>query len=596
VEKVAVPWYRRIWSELRDINESVDDQGGKSMLGGLLVGLAGLLGGMLLKIPGVGQLANLLGKGDGVPGMGGRPGKGAKDGGPAGKAGKAEGSPGKAGKAAKAGGLLGKAGGLFKRLPFVGAVWKGAEALGSIFGVGGGTKEERFKGAGGGIGAIVGGAIGSALGPVGTVIGATLGDLIGTQIGEWLSTVDWGEVGKSITGAWTTVTDGAKKMFDSVAGWFTDKAAAAGKALKDVGNAAGQKAEEVASWVKKQYDAASETTKKFVGDAVERTEPAANYVAEKVSKGYEAFTVSGGRLAGKLDKGFRHKENFDDIKGGKSLAENGRYTNDDADRIRLLKSSGANTGANLKGGMPQDIRNKIIAQATAAGLNPQDMLEVAALESGGNPNAISSTGAIGVYQMVGGTATGLGITDRFDADQNIAGGMKLAQENANALRKRNLAVNRDNLYMMHQLGPAAATEIIQGAAQGKNLNELSSDTQKAANLNYGRDAKTAQGYLAKNSAALDDRLRHVSKSSQPNLAVATSAAPTALTVPPVATAAAPLDKQALTSVPTPPRKIGDNSKKSDPIGVMAAPLTQNIADRGLAQAATGGIGMNLGAR
>jgi soluble lytic murein transglycosylase-like protein len=37
------------------------------------------------------------------------------------------------------------------------------------------------------------------------------------------------------------------------------------------------------------------------------------------------------------------------------------------------------------------------------------MLKIAAIESGGNPNAISATGAIGVFQFTGQTGTGVGI-------------------------------------------------------------------------------------------------------------------------------------------------------------------------------------------
>jgi hypothetical protein len=47
------------------------------------------------------------------------------------------------------------------------------------------------------------------------------------------------------------------------------------------------------------------------------------------------------------------------------------------------------------------------------------------MESGGNPNAVSSTGAAGLFQLTKGTAKGYGLeeVDRYDPDKNIDAGM-----------------------------------------------------------------------------------------------------------------------------------------------------------------------------
>lgn len=49
---------------------------------------------------------------------------------------------------------------------------------------------------------------------------------------------------------------------------------------------------------------------------------------------------------------------------------------------------------------------------------------VAKTESNFNPDAVSCCGAQGVMQLMPSTAAGLGVTDAFDAEQNIMGGTK----------------------------------------------------------------------------------------------------------------------------------------------------------------------------
>jgi Transglycosylase SLT domain len=298
-------------------------------------------------------------------------------------------------------------------------------------------------------------------------------------------------------------------------------------------------------------------------------------VKEKVSSAYDKTASAAGSMLEKvLPKGYRHKADFEGISGGKDLTRLGTYTDSEAEKIRALKRSGANTGAFGKGGMPPEIRDRIIASAKANGLNPETMLKIAAMESGGNPNAISATGAIGVYQVVGETATGLGVTDRFNPWQNIEAGMKLAKWGAEYLKGKGLPATAENLYMMHQLGPAAAVEVIRGAMQGKSIDGLSSDTRKGMSLNYGRSSATAQQYIDANAKALNTRYASVVDGKSSAVASVPSRVPARIPSPPEASVTIPLSGQD----PQPTTVV------------VKGEVGQNISDRGIAHRANGGIG------
>ncbi|MFN0027153.1 MAG: transglycosylase SLT domain-containing protein, partial [Acidimicrobiales bacterium] len=62
------------------------------------------------------------------------------------------------------------------------------------------------------------------------------------------------------------------------------------------------------------------------------------------------------------------------------------------------------------------------AAAAATGVPIEVLLAVAWAESGFNPDAVSSAGAQGMMQLMPATGEGMGVTDPFDAGQNILGG------------------------------------------------------------------------------------------------------------------------------------------------------------------------------
>lgn len=73
------------------------------------------------------------------------------------------------------------------------------------------------------------------------------------------------------------------------------------------------------------------------------------------------------------------------------------------------------------GGLADSLRELIRKIARALGMDPRILEAVAQAESGGNQAAVSPKGAIGVMQLMPGTARGLGVNP-YDTEQNILGG------------------------------------------------------------------------------------------------------------------------------------------------------------------------------
>jgi hypothetical protein len=138
---------------------------------------------------------------------------------------------------------------------------------------------------------------------------------------------------------------------------------------------------------------------------------------------------------------------------------------------------------------PKDIQDAILNAATSYGIDPKLMMKMAVVESGMNPNAVSPTGAKGLYQFVSGTGASFGLktdADYFNPYSNAIAGAQYMKQNMVALQSKGIPISELSLYLAHQLGAGGSIEVWK-AAMGKG--ELSEARMKAMALNNpGLDA------------------------------------------------------------------------------------------------------------
>jgi soluble lytic murein transglycosylase-like protein len=97
--------------------------------------------------------------------------------------------------------------------------------------------------------------------------------------------------------------------------------------------------------------------------------------------------------------------------------------------LHTFKVANANTSAAVRVTRPvsrqyrADYDDLIVEHARAQGIRPDLVRAVIQVESGFNPSARSSKGAMGLMQLMPATAADLGVTRPYDPDQNIRGGV-----------------------------------------------------------------------------------------------------------------------------------------------------------------------------
>ncbi|OCX15402.1 hypothetical protein BBI09_16675 [Stutzerimonas xanthomarina] len=518
-KKITVPWYRKVWNELRTLNKK---SGGKA--GGGVMRLGGI-GGMLMKLPGVGMLASLLGKlGSGIKPLLGVFGK-----------------------------LAMPLTAMFSAVTSFGTSTEeyarrmGVELNGSLaqeLGV-------RFVG--------VLGDFGNALtfglaGKFGEYIAPAVSTMVEGMLSRWDKTSAWVESKwADMTGKFDAVTDGIRK-------WFADKFGSVGDKAKVVAAAASTKVgdakESTGNWIRQKADAVASA---FGGGSKGRK---AALQAEMLNAG-----ITDPREQAMFMAQMDHESD-----GFTASEESFRYRSVD----RLMAVSGT-------------ARKKGTAAVEAA--MAQGPEAVAELMYGGR---LGNTDKGDGYKFRGRGAIQLTGKDNYAAASKDLG-IDLLSNPDMAADPAVAAKVATWYWKKNKLGEAARAGDVTGVTKKINggTNGLADRQQKyqayLATANTGKMA-------IENGVPVSRSVSPQPPASANALVRAPAASPKMAAAPAIASAAPSAESQAVPPVPSVPRKIASNDTKAPPPLVIEQPLSQNLSDRGLAQAATGGIGMNLGGR
>ena len=126
--------------------------------------------------------------------------------------------------------------------------------------------------------------------------------------------------------------------------------------------------------------------------------------------------------------------------------------------------------------------------ANQHGIPPEHLLAMAQYESRGDANAVSKTGAMGLFQFTKGTGKAYGLmndSDRLDPLKNTVAAAKLYKDNKKYLEAHNEQATLENIYMAHQEG-AGGARILLKASRGEG--SLTDTVRRNMSLNVGSNA------------------------------------------------------------------------------------------------------------
>lgn len=107
--------------------------------------------------------------------------------------------------------------------------------------------------------------------------------------------------------------------------------------------------------------------------------------------------------------------------------EDGIQGNFAGELAEAMKAVGAEDVVGTGLDIPRDTNSMLAAAARKYNVDPRLAAAVAQTESGGNQDAVSPVGAVGVMQLMPETAAALGVNP-YDKQQNIEGGVKYLRQ------------------------------------------------------------------------------------------------------------------------------------------------------------------------
>lgn len=107
--------------------------------------------------------------------------------------------------------------------------------------------------------------------------------------------------------------------------------------------------------------------------------------------------------------------------------EDGIQGNFAGELAEAMKAVGAEDAVGTGLDIPRDTNSMLAAAARKYNVDPRLAAAVAQTESGGNQDAVSPVGAVGVMQLMPETAAALGVNP-YDKQQNIEGGVKYLRQ------------------------------------------------------------------------------------------------------------------------------------------------------------------------